>query len=85
MPYLQPIVVSQNGQLHGCEVLMRWQHHRQGLIPDLFIPLAEESGLIILMTQTLMQQVRLQFAPHAAALPPASTSASTSVPATASS
>ncbi|MCR3907929.1 cyclic diguanylate phosphodiesterase [Aeromonas hydrophila] len=71
VPYLQPIVVSQNGQLHGCEVLMRWQHHRQGLIrPDLFIPLAEESGLIILMTQTLMQQVRLQFAPHAAVLPP---------------
>ena len=71
VPYLQPIVVSQSGQLHGCEVLMRWQHHSQGLIrPDLFIPLAEESGLIILMTQTLMQQVRLQFAPHAAALPP---------------
>jgi c-di-GMP phosphodiesterase len=71
IPYLQPIVYSKSGQLHGCEVLMRWQHHRQGLIrPDLFIPLAEESGLIILMTQTLMQQVRLEFAPHVAQLPP---------------
>lgn len=54
----------------GAEVLMRWQHPQSGLIPPYqFIPLAEESGLIVPMTRLIMAQVREQFGPLAAQLP----------------
>ncbi|MCD5361504.1 EAL domain-containing protein [Chromobacterium aquaticum] len=44
----QPKYRLQDGVLTGAEALLRWQHPTQGLIgPDAFIPLAEETGLII--------------------------------------
>ncbi|OFZ70199.1 MAG: hypothetical protein A2Z01_09435 [Betaproteobacteria bacterium RBG_16_58_11] len=40
--------VDQTGHIHGAEVLLRWQHPKQGLVPPLqFIPLAEDTGLIL--------------------------------------
>ncbi|MGL5498035.1 MAG: EAL domain-containing protein, partial [Aeromonas sobria] len=70
IPYLQPVVGGDDEQLRGCEVLMRWQHPKQGMIsPDRFIPLAEDSGLIVPMTSQLMAQVRDYFSPHASKLP----------------
>lgn len=46
---------------------MRWQHPKEGLVrPDLFIPLAEHSGLIVPMTRALLHQTAAQLAPHAA-------------------
>jgi diguanylate cyclase (GGDEF)-like protein/PAS domain S-box-containing protein len=44
----QPIVDLANGQIHKAEALVRWLHPQRGLIsPAEFIPLAEETGLIL--------------------------------------
>jgi diguanylate cyclase (GGDEF)-like protein/PAS domain S-box-containing protein len=46
--YYQPIIASKTGQMSSVEALLRWIHPRIGIVsPETFIPLAEESGLII--------------------------------------
>ncbi|MGI0486097.1 EAL domain-containing protein [Pantanalinema rosaneae CENA516] len=45
--HYQPIVAIRTGKISGFEALVRWLHPQQGLIsPGLFIPVAEETGLI---------------------------------------
>lgn len=57
-PYYQAVVKSDTTIWVGAEVLVRWNHPREGLIPpDNFIPFMERSGLIIPMTWHLMQRV----------------------------
>ncbi|MFL1527787.1 EAL domain-containing protein [Pseudomonas sp. O230] len=64
VPYFQPVVHGANKKWSGTEVLMRWNHPKEGLVrPDLFIPFAEHSGLIVPMTRSLMQQTAALLAP----------------------
>ena len=46
--YFQPVVDAKTEQLSGFEALVRWNHPTRGMIsPSLFVPLAEECGLIL--------------------------------------
>ncbi len=54
-PFFQPIISLDNMELAGYEALARWQHPAKGMVmPSLFIPLAEESGLITSLGMTIM-------------------------------
>lgn len=58
VPYFQPIVELRTGVLTGFEALARWRHPVQGPVsPDVFIPLAEEHGLIGKLTRNLLRRV----------------------------
>ena len=64
VPYYQPIVDIRSGRLRGAEVLIRWRKPDGSVVlPGLFIPLAESSGLIIEMTRSLMKRVCRELGP----------------------
>lgn len=46
--HYQPIVSLMTGRIHGAEALLRWEHPQRGLLTAAeFVPLAEESGLVL--------------------------------------
>ncbi|KIQ07209.1 EAL domain-containing protein [Pseudomonas simiae] len=54
--YFQPRYRIADGQMVGAEALVRWQHPVRGLIaPDTFIPIAEESGLILALSDWVLE------------------------------
>ncbi|WP_339540651.1 bifunctional diguanylate cyclase/phosphodiesterase [Pseudomonas sp. RA_5y_Pfl1_P24] len=54
--HFQPRYRIADGQMVGAEALVRWQHPLRGLItPDTFIPIAEESGLILALSDWVLE------------------------------
>ena len=55
--YFQPIVDLDTGRLLAEEALVRWEHPRRGLVgPSEFVPLAEETGLILSLGQYVLEE-----------------------------
>jgi diguanylate cyclase (GGDEF)-like protein len=68
--HYQPIFRLSDGVGVGVEALVRWEHPKRGLLPpDAFIPLAEDSGLIIQLSAWVLMEACNQAARWQEALP----------------
>ncbi len=55
--HYQPVLATHSRELHGVEALIRWRHQTLGLVmPDRFVPLAEQSGLIVAIGHWIIAQ-----------------------------
>jgi diguanylate cyclase (GGDEF)-like protein len=59
--HYQPKATLSDGKIRGVEALVRWQHPERGLVPpDVFIPVAEQTGLIRPLTLFVVEQALRQ-------------------------
>ena len=55
--YYQPRYLSQDMRINGAEALLRWHHPSRGLLlPEQFVPLAEETGLIVPLGEWVLRE-----------------------------
>jgi predicted signal transduction protein with EAL and GGDEF domain len=55
--YYQPIVSLASKKIQGFEALVRWQHPERGIVPPIeFVPVAEETGLILFLGRWVLRE-----------------------------
>lgn len=58
--YYQPQIDLKTGQIFGFEALLRWNHPSRGMVPpNIFIPVAEQSGLIVALGEWVLTEASL--------------------------
>ena len=59
----QPVIELATGRVAGAEALVRWAHPERGLLmPDVFVPLAEDSGLVAALDRFVLDAALVQVA-----------------------
>ncbi len=67
--FYQPLVALPSGRVHGFEALARWMDDGQMISPAEFIPIAEESGLIVPLGKFMLDDACKQLARWRASIP----------------